>query len=140
MLLDHFVALAAAELGHPVELAPEAIAAAVDHAWPGNVRALRNAVLRAAALAAGPDRAITSDELVPPADSARSQFETISVPRGSYARMHAALIHTVVAEEGSIRKAARVLDVPRSTLGAWLRREPDVIGMGLGRGPHPARL
>jgi hypothetical protein len=45
----------------------------------------------------------------------------ISVPRGTYASMHAALLQKVVTEEGSIRRAARVLEVPRSTLGAWLR-------------------
>ena len=41
--------------------------------------------------------------------------------------MHAALLQHVIEEEGSIRKAARVLEVPRSTLSAWVRkREPEI--------------
>jgi transposase-like protein len=35
--------------------------------------------------------------------------------------MKQALIRLYLAESGSIRKAARVLQVPRSTLGAWLK-------------------
>jgi DNA-binding NtrC family response regulator len=119
VLLAHFVELAGRELGRPVELAPAAIDEATRHGWPGNVRALRNAVLRAAALADGP---IGPELLLP--EQGRRRFASsamISVPRGTYASMQAALLRTVVAEEGSIRKAARALEVPRSTLGAWLR-------------------
>lgn len=119
MLLEHFVGLAAAELGHPVELSPKAAAEAVHHSWPGNVRALRNAVLRAAALADGP---IKPTDLIPEIEQPRARTELISVPRGSYASMHTALLQLVVAEEGSIRRAARVLGLPRSTLGTWLRQ------------------
>jgi DNA-binding NtrC family response regulator len=124
MLLAHFVNLAATELGREVVLSQPAAAEALAYAWPGNVRALRNAVLRAAALSEGP---ITPAELLPPIQPPRPRGESISIPRGSYADMHAALLQHVIVEEGSIRKAARVLDVPRSTLSAWVRKqEPDV--------------
>jgi DNA-binding NtrC family response regulator len=118
MLLDHFVELASAELGRTVVISPAAAAEAVHHPWPGNVRALRNAVLRAAALADGP---IGPDALIPEIEQPRARSEMISVPRGTYASMHAALLQQIVTEEGSIRRAARVLGVPRSTLGTWLR-------------------
>lgn len=36
--------------------------------------------------------------------------------------MSGEMLRQIVADAGSIRQAARVLDVPRSTLGAWLRR------------------
>jgi transcriptional regulator of acetoin/glycerol metabolism len=49
-----------------------------------------------------------------------SSGPAIAVPRGTYAEMHRALLHQVVDEAGSIRKAARQLEVPRSTLAAWL--------------------
>jgi transposase-like protein len=40
--------------------------------------------------------------------------------------MRAALLQRVIDEEGSIRKAARVLEIPRSTLSAWVRKiEPE---------------
>jgi DNA-binding NtrC family response regulator len=128
VLLGHFVELAGRELGRPVELSPAAIDEASRHSWPGNVRALRNAVLRAAALADGP---IGPELLLPEQGRRRYRSSaTISVPRGTYASMQAALLRTVVAEEGSIRKAARALEVPRSTLGAWLRNGQASSGAG----------
>ncbi|MCB9567217.1 MAG: sigma 54-interacting transcriptional regulator [Myxococcales bacterium] len=122
ILLEHFAAAIEGELGRPLILTDEAIAAAERHPWPGNVRQLRNALLRAAAVADGP---IGAAELLPggapsrPPECARS----IAVPRGTYAQMTRALLAKVVDEAGSIRRAARVLEVPRSTLGAWLRRD-----------------
>jgi transposase-like protein len=47
---------------------------------------------------------------------------TITVPRGSFLLMRNALLQQVVEEAGSIRQAAKLLDVPRSTLGVWLRQ------------------
>lgn len=118
ILLNHFAELASAELGREVVVSPLAAAEAVNHPWPGNVRALRNAVLRAAALADGP---IKPAALIPEVEQPRTRSELISVPRGTFASMRAALLQKVVSEEGSIRRAARVLGIPRSTLGAWLR-------------------
>jgi hypothetical protein len=40
----------------------------------------------------------------------------------SWDHMEASLLAQVIEGAGSIRKAAKVLDVPRSTLGAWVRR------------------
>jgi DNA-binding NtrC family response regulator len=118
LLLDYFAQLASEELGREVVVSPLAAAEAINHPWPGNVRALRNAVLRAAALADGP---IGPDALIPEVEQPRARSEMISIPRGNYASMHTAMLQKIVAEEGSIRRAARVLEVPRSTLGSWLR-------------------
>ncbi len=122
-LLRHFARPLAAELGHPVEFSPEAILCAMHHPWPGNVRALKNAVIRAAILG---DSTIEGTQLLPkrtrPVDGRSLAMDAIQVPRGNYAAMNAALLKQVVEEQGSIRKAAKVLDLPRSTLGAWLRR------------------
>ena len=147
VLLDHFLAEAAHELGREVVLSHEAAREALDHAWPGNVRALRNAVMRAAALSEGP---IEPAELVPSGAPTSPRGDLIMVPRGDYASMTSALIQHVVAEEGSIRRAARVLGLPRSTLGSWVRHqwpapEPtaacvDAEGSVLALGRAPARL
>ncbi|MEM9463272.1 MAG: sigma 54-interacting transcriptional regulator [Myxococcota bacterium] len=121
VLLEHFASQASRELGYPVELTEAARTAATHHLWPGNVRALRNAVFRAGALADGP---IEPADLVP---SAISQADLappgcVLVPRGSYDTMRRVMVKRIVEEEGSVRRAARVLEVPRSTLGNWLRR------------------
>lgn len=121
VLLEHFASQASRELGYPVELTEAAFTAATRHLWPGNVRALRNAVFRAGALADGP---IEPADLVPatvsPADLAPPGC--VVVPRGSYEAMRRIMVKRIVEEEGSVRRAARVLEVPRSTLGNWLRR------------------
>ena len=53
-LAAHFLARAAADTGgEPKHLAPAALAALGDHAWPGNVRQLENLCRRLAVLASG---------------------------------------------------------------------------------------
>ena len=120
-LLEHFAAELAIDLGRPVVLTPAAVTAATAHDWPGNIRELRNAVLRASANCDGP---LTATDLIPPAraGSGRASDDppAIAVPRGTWAQMHRALLHQVVDEAGSIRKAAAQLAVPRSTLAHWL--------------------
>ncbi len=121
-LLEHFAGELAIELGRPVALTPAAVAAATAHDWPGNIRELRNALLRAAAAGDGP---LTATDLVPPPrhhghDRQDSHAAAIAVPRGTWAQMHRALLNQVVDEAGSIRKAAAQLAVPRSTLAHWL--------------------
>jgi len=123
VLLQHFAGRAARELGYPVELTEGAVAAAMDHAWPGNIRALRNAVLRAGALADGPigARALVPNPAPLPELAPRG---CVLVPRGNWLSMRHALIERIVHEEGSIRRAAKVLEIPRTTLGNWLRSQP----------------
>jgi DNA-binding NtrC family response regulator len=126
-LLDHFLAQAARELGREVSITQAAVEAARSNPWPGNIRALRNAIVRAAALADGP---ITASDLlghqaedVSAADEANdTRSGAIYVPRGDYAAMQHNMLRQVVAEVGSIRRAAHLLGIPRSTLGNWLRR------------------
>jgi len=61
LLVNHFLTEAAREKGTEVkEIAEEAVVLMVGYDWPGNVRQLRNEILRAIALA---DRVITPDVL-----------------------------------------------------------------------------
>jgi DNA-binding NtrC family response regulator len=120
-LLEHFARLASDELNKPLTFTASAVRQAVRHPWPGNIRALRNAVLRAGALHDGP---IEAEHLLPTA-SARVPHTSgldIEIPRGDWTSMERALLQRLVHEHGSIRKAALALGVPRSTLGAWLRK------------------
>jgi two-component system NtrC family response regulator len=120
LLLHHFSRRASNELGYPIELTEAAVAAATHYLWPGNVRALRNAVFRAGALCDGP---IDPDALLPAMATASelAPHGCVLVPRGSYVTMRRALLERVIEDEGSMRRAAKALDVPRSTLGNWLR-------------------
>lgn len=118
-LLEHFAVEIGHELDRELVIAQPAVAAALSYPWPGNVRELRNALLRAAALSEGP---IGAKQLLPDIQRPRRTGDLIAVPRGNYASMQAALVQAIVAEEGSIRRAATVLEVPRSTLSAWVRR------------------
>ncbi len=127
LLVAHFAALAERETGVPVRVEPAAIAAARRHDWPGNLRGLKNAVLRAAVHG---DGLVTADGLCARGPWSVASFDDATgpggmvIPRGSFASMKRAILQQVVAEAGSIREAAQVLDIPRSTLGAWLAVDP----------------
>ena len=118
-LLQHFAAEAGHALQRTVQIGEDALQAAVRHAWPGNVRELRNAVLRAAVLADGPIRA--RDLLPAPPRPPPPVPGAVVIPRADYHTMNRRLLEQVVHAEGSIRRAAEALKIPRSTLGAWLK-------------------
>jgi DNA-binding transcriptional LysR family regulator len=46
----------------------------------------------------------------------------LTVVRSDWASMNRELLAQAVNEHGSIRRAALALGIPRSTLGAWLKR------------------
>lgn len=116
-LLDHFAHAHAADVGHPIRFSSDARLAARGAAWAGNVRELRNAVHRAAFVARG--QPITAEDLFP--EDAASRTSTLTIPCGDFSSMRRALLQAVVRREGSQRKAAASLKLPRSTLGNWLR-------------------
>ena len=114
-LLRHFCEQASAEHHRPIHVTSAALLAATDLPWPGNVRALRNAVIRAAALS-------DSGQL-----SAADLLADRRPPRAwrlAETRSHVQdqLLADAVRLHGSIRKAATALGIPRSTLGARLQR------------------
>jgi transcriptional regulator with PAS, ATPase and Fis domain len=122
-LLAHFAGELAAEFGRPVQLTPAAVAAAQRRRFSGNVRELRNTLLRAAAVHDGPigPGELFPADVRPPSGPAPTAGDALAIPRGTYATMHRHLLEQVVREAGSIRKAAAQLDVPRSTLCTWLK-------------------
>jgi hypothetical protein len=52
-----------------------------------------------------------------------SVLDVYAVRLDSWDRMAADLLGQIIADAGSVRAAAKVLDVPRATLGAWARRK-----------------
>jgi hypothetical protein len=57
--------------------------------------------------------------------------DSYTLPLDSWARMTGELLGQIIADAGSIRRAAKVIDVPRSTLGQWVkqRRERGELGL-----------
>ncbi len=116
-LAHRFLAFFTTEAGQRLELTPEAEAALYAYEWPGNIRELRNAMERAAVLAAGtrlgtellPER--IAERRVLPQLGGEHTLEDIE-------REH---IQRVVARTPTAEEAARVLGIDASTL--WRRRK-----------------
>ena len=131
-LLAHFAGQAAHRLGHPVSVTPTALAALSHHTWSGNVRELREAVDRAAALAGdGPldvkhfsgiggngtngngHRPLNG---APPAGlDLKSQVEAVE---------RQAILRALEASGGNRRQAASLLGISLRTLFYKMRRLP----------------
>jgi NtrC-family two-component system response regulator AlgB len=118
-LAHRFLALIAQQTpGAPrCELSPDAEAALVAYEWPGNIRELRNAMERAAILAAGPRIAV---ELLPERIAATARVPQLG---GDYTldeieREH---IQRVLQRASTTDEAARILGIDTSTL--WRRRK-----------------
>ena len=113
-LLGHF----AARAGRPaLAFTPAARAALAGHAWPGNLRELRNAVERATILAAGDE---VGADLLPFAAPAAPDGPRVGGPV-TLAALDEAHLRRVVAASGSLDEAAAWLGIDRATL--WRKRK-----------------
>jgi DNA-binding NtrC family response regulator len=97
------------------QISAEALNVLMNHDWPGNVRELENAVERALVVCRGPE--------IRPADFS-FQFQTNGMPTGrtleDVERVH---IERILREtEHNLSRAARILDIDRTTLYNKLRR------------------
>jgi DNA-binding NtrC family response regulator len=127
LLVESFLAELAPEFGAR-EVPAHVLAALNDHDWPGNVRELRHAVHRGAALSS---HELRVEDLLP----RRSSFAVVRGPAPSRASepgpddpinlVDAALrelFGRVYREQGSVRRAAKVLGVPKSTFADRARK------------------
>src|SRR5664280_3168997 len=116
LLVNHFLNKFCNATSRPVpQLAPEALEVLTRHDWPGNVRELENAVERALVVGRGSE--------IRPADFS-FQFQTED-PKGGKTledieRVH---IERILREtQHNLSRAARILDIDRTTLYNKLRR------------------
>jgi DNA-binding NtrC family response regulator len=94
-----------------IAIAPGAIEALQAHAWPGNLRELRQVLERAVLAAAGP--AIQPSEL----GFTRSPAGGVDAPGGTLADVERAhIVRMLETTDFNVGEAARRLGVPRSTL------------------------
>ena len=107
-LADHLLAFFARQTGRRLTgFTAEARAAIARHAWPGNLRELRNAVERAAILAAGPEVGLADlPERVAGAAGGRGEARSRSAARSRLERLEAEHIRRVVAASPSLDEAA----------------------------------
>jgi DNA-binding NtrC family response regulator len=119
LLARQLLARIAGELGRPElvlsEAAEQAIAA---HAWPGNVRQLRNSLERAALLAGGPQ--LQPEDVVPTPSAEKGVREVALVPLLEMERRH---IEAVLRAVGFVvPKAAEILGLSRTALYDRLKK------------------
>jgi two-component system response regulator HydG len=123
LLLDCFLAEAAARLGRPVpNLAAETRARLLAYQWPGNVREMRNLVERLAILHPGGEVDVSA---LPPEvtgqvpASAPGSGSDGSIKLDDLVRRH--VLSVLAAAGNNKKKAAEMLGIDRSTLYARLK-------------------
>jgi DNA-binding NtrC family response regulator len=116
LLVNHFLNKFCSATSRPVpQIAPEALEALMRHDWPGNVRELENAVERALVVGRGTE--------IRPADFS-FQFQ-MDEPRAekTLEDVERAHIERILREtQNNLSRAARILDIDRTTLYNKLRR------------------
>ena len=126
----HFLNTYCAEYKINKKISPEAMEVLRAYTWPGNVRELRNLIESLVVLVAG--TLITPEHLpqeINPRAQRRQRLVSVAglVPlKDAVAQVETELIARAVGECGSIRKAAKVLDVAHSTL----LRKIKMLGIG----------
>ena len=119
-LSAHLLAFFARQTGRRLTgFTPGASQALARHPWPGNLRELRNAIERAAILAAGPEVGLADlpERIVyssPPAGSAPTSFE-VGGPF-TLEQLEIEHIRRVVSHAASLDTAAKTLGIDPSTL------------------------
>ena len=116
-LADHLLAFFARQVGRRLTgFTPEARSALARHAWPGNLRELRNAIERAAILAEGPEIGLADlpERIIPHApDPGRAIALGTLVSLEALESEH---IRRILASTPSREEAARILGIDPSTL------------------------
>jgi two-component system response regulator AtoC len=124
LLVEHFLRRFNQRLAKTVaRVAPEAMAALLEHPWPGNVRELENLMERTVLLADGDT--IRLEDLpggMGPSGNAEPDDELDALGLKEYVRVHAAKVErsriqrVLEAEEGNVTRAARRLGISRKSL------------------------
>ncbi|HEX9939288.1 MAG TPA: sigma-54 dependent transcriptional regulator [Longimicrobium sp.] len=122
-LAQHLLGRVARELKKDVRtIPPRVMQMLVEHDWPGNVREMENAILRAAVLARGHALAADDFDLAPPLGSAdEGAAGAEPEPLGTLAEAQRRHVDRVLAHtRGNKSRAARILGISRPRLDRLL--------------------
>jgi transcriptional regulator with GAF, ATPase, and Fis domain len=113
-LAEYFTRLASIDVGRPTRLSDEAIAILTSHAWPGNIRELRNVIERAVLLCEG-------EEILPmhlPQEIAGAAAEAMDAQGDSslWGYERAMIVKALTENDWNQSKAARSLGISRDNL------------------------
>jgi DNA-binding NtrC family response regulator len=127
LLVDHFVATLAPDVGRRVErVASETYRLLEEYSWPGNVRELRNVVERSLLLGSGPILApgdlppLKDADVATPTPDSLEDLVQAGVPLHDLEARYIKLV--LERTEGNLTRAAEILGIHRSTLHRKLRR------------------
>jgi two-component system nitrogen regulation response regulator NtrX len=114
-LVEHFLELFASEYGQqPKKITPDAIKILQKHAWPGNIRELKNVLERLAIMT--PSKTINPDDLFIP-DSSKSDYFAFNSLKDARELFERDFITRKLEENGwNVSKTAELLDIERSNL------------------------
>lgn len=120
----HFLARFNKTHGYDKKLGSRAMDCLYTHDWPGNIRELENLIERMVVVT--PDREIRLENLpahmtVNSGAGPRSRYAGTSL-KAALAEFEKTIISRVLSEQGSTRKAARILGVNQSTIVRKARR------------------
>jgi two-component system nitrogen regulation response regulator NtrX len=114
-LVLHFLELFASEYGQqPKKIGPDAIKILQKHAWPGNIRELKNVLERLVIMT--PSKTITPGDLFMP-DSSKSDYFAFNSLKDARELFERDFITRKLEENGwNVSKTAELLDIERSNL------------------------
>lgn len=114
-LVEHFLELFASEYGQqPKKITPDAIKILQKHAWPGNIRELKNVLERLVIMT--PSKTINPGDLFIP-DSSKSDYFALNSLKDARELFERDFIAKKLEENGwNVSKTSELLDIERSNL------------------------
>jgi two-component system response regulator AtoC len=123
LLVEHFLRQFSHRLGKAVgRVSPEALAALLEHPWPGNIRELENLVERAVLLTESDTITLADLPTLEGGSSPGEGPELDALDLKEYVRVHLARLErariqrVLEAEDGNVTRAARRLGISRKSL------------------------
>ena len=117
LLVEHLLDKLTVQLGRPLKVSGEALAALTAYPWPGNIREIETVMERAALLFEGPQIELNN---LPPAIARRSALikgkAVVQAIQTLEEAEKSAIVAATQAVNGNLTKAAQTLGISRTTL------------------------